>query len=149
MASSVLGEKVAKQLELIPLFNDTVSGRISDMALNVKEQLIEKVKASKYYSIQLDESTDVSNMAYLLTFIRFEDESVKEELLFCEPSLGRTTSKTFLKIRSVYEGVWHRMGKSVGICSDGARAMTGEHSGVVAQIKEVAPDAKFVHCSIH
>jgi hypothetical protein len=27
--------------------------------------------------------------------------------------------------------------------------MTGKHSGVVAQIKEVAPDPKFVHCSIH
>jgi hypothetical protein len=27
--------------------------------------------------------------------------------------------------------------------------MTGKHSAVVAQIKEVAPDAKFVHCSIH
>jgi hypothetical protein len=67
------------------------------MASNVKEQLIEKVKASKYYSIQLDESTDVSNMAHL-TFIRLEDEeSVKEELLFCEPLLGRTTSNYFLK----------------------------------------------------
>jgi hypothetical protein len=27
--------------------------------------------------------------------------------------------------------------------------MTGKHSGVVAQIKDVAPDAKFVHRSIH
>jgi hypothetical protein len=26
--------------------------------------------------------------------------------------------------------------------------MTGKHSGVVAQIKEVAPDAKFVRCCI-
>jgi hypothetical protein len=42
------------------------------MASNVKKQLTEKVKASKYYSIQLDESTDVSNMAHL-TFIRFEE----------------------------------------------------------------------------
>jgi hydroxypyruvate isomerase len=25
----------------------------------------------------------------------------------------------------------------------------GKHSGLVAQIKEVASDAKFVHCSIH
>jgi hypothetical protein len=32
-----------------------------------------------------------------LTFIRLEDESVKEELLFCEPLLGRTTSKDFFK----------------------------------------------------
>jgi hypothetical protein len=54
VAISVLGEKVAKQLESISLSNDTVSQRISDMASNVKEQLIEKVKASKYYSIQLD-----------------------------------------------------------------------------------------------
>jgi serine/threonine protein phosphatase PrpC len=78
MASSVLGQKVAKQLESIPLSNDTVSLRTSDMASKIKEQLIEKVKASKYYSVQLDESTDVSNMAHLLTFIRFEDEeSVK------------------------------------------------------------------------
>jgi hypothetical protein len=91
-ANSILGEKVAKQLESIPLSNNTVSRRISDMASNVKQQLIENVKASKYYSIQLDENTDVSNMAHL-TFIRFEDEeSVKEELLFCKPLLGRTTS---------------------------------------------------------
>jgi hypothetical protein len=27
--------------------------------------------------------------------------------------------------------------------------MTGKHSGVVAQITEVAPDAKCVHCRIH
>jgi hypothetical protein len=27
--------------------------------------------------------------------------------------------------------------------------MTGKHSGIVAQIKAVAADAKFVHCSIH
>jgi hypothetical protein len=45
MASSVLREKVAKQLDSILLSNDTVSRRISDMASNVKEQLIEKVKA--------------------------------------------------------------------------------------------------------
>jgi hypothetical protein len=37
-------------------------------------------------------------MAHPLTFIRFEDEeSVKEELLFCEPLLGRTTSNYILK----------------------------------------------------
>jgi hypothetical protein len=98
MAGSVLGEKVAKQLESIPLSNDTASRRISDMASNVKEWLIEKVKAIKYYFIQLDESTDVSNMTNLLTFIRFEDEeSVKEELLFCETLLGRTTSNGIFK----------------------------------------------------
>jgi hypothetical protein len=36
------------------------------MASNVKEYLTEKVQASKYYSIQLDGSTDVSNTAHFL-----------------------------------------------------------------------------------
>jgi hypothetical protein len=121
------------------------------MASNVKEQLIEKVKASKYYFVQMDESTDVSNMAHLLKFIRFEDEeSGKEELLFCKPLLGRTTSNDIFKktdqFMKVHGIAWK---KCVGVCSDGARAMTGKHSGVVGQIKDVAPDAKFVHCSIH
>ena len=39
--------------------------------------------------------------------------------------------------------------KCVGVCTDGARCMTGKHSGVYAQIKRVAPEAKFVHCSLH
>jgi hypothetical protein len=127
MAGSVLGEKVAKQLESILLPNDTVSRRISDMASNVKEQLMENGKASKYYSIQLDESTDVSNMAHLLTFIRFEDEeSVEEELLFCEPFLGRTTLNDIFKkldqFMKVHGIEWK---KCLGVWSDGAREMTG------------------------
>jgi hypothetical protein len=68
------------------------------MASNVKEQLAEKYTANKYYSIQLDESTNFSNIAHLLTFIRFEgEESVKEELLFCETLLGHTTLNDIFK----------------------------------------------------
>jgi zinc finger BED domain-containing protein 5/7/8/9 len=37
----------------------------------------------------------------------------------------------------------------VGFCSDGAAAMTGKHGGVFTQIKQVEPEAKFTHCSIH
>jgi hypothetical protein len=122
------------------------------MTSNVKEQLIEKVRASKYYSIQLDENTDVSNIAHLLTFIRLENEkSVKEELSFCKPFLGCTTSNDIFKKLNQFMKVhgieWKK--KCVRVCSNGALAMMGKRSGVVAQIKEVAPDAKFVHCSIH
>jgi hypothetical protein len=44
MASLVLGEKVAEQLESIPLCYDTLSRRISDMASNIKEELIERLR---------------------------------------------------------------------------------------------------------
>jgi hypothetical protein len=36
----------------------------------------------------------------------------------------------------------------VGFCSDGARALTDRHSGVVSNVKEVAPDMNWVHCFI-
>jgi hypothetical protein len=45
MASYVLRQEVVKQLESIPFSSDT-SRRTSDVASNVKEQLIEKTKVS-------------------------------------------------------------------------------------------------------
>jgi hypothetical protein len=44
VASSVLGEKVAKRLESVPLSNDTFSRRISDLASNVKEELLKRLR---------------------------------------------------------------------------------------------------------
>ena len=37
----------------------------------------------------------------------------------------------------------------VGICTDGAKAMTGRHSGVVTCVQAVASDATCVNSSIH
>jgi hypothetical protein len=39
--------------------------------------------------------------------------------------------------------------KKVSVFSDGARTMSGKHSEVVAQIKDVPADAKCLHCSVH
>ena len=35
------------------------------------------------------------------------------------------------------------------LVSDGTKAMTGRHSGVVTCVQAVAPDTTWVHCSIH
>lgn len=39
--------------------------------------------------------------------------------------------------------------KCVGICTDGARAMSGCKSGLRALVKNVAPEATWQHCCIH
>ena len=59
--AEVLGPEAANKLQAIPISNDTVQRRIMDMAVDVEEQLIEQVKKSKYFAIQLDKSTDLSN----------------------------------------------------------------------------------------
>ena len=37
----------------------------------------------------------------------------------------------------------------VGVCTDGAAAMTGRLSGLTTRIKEVAPECESTHCVIH
>jgi hypothetical protein len=68
----------------VPLSNDTIARRIHDLAHDMEDQLIEQIKLAKYFSLQLDESTDVANMAVLMVYVRFEHEGdLKEEFFFC------------------------------------------------------------------
>lgn len=62
----MLGEKEAKQIDSVSLSNSTVSRRVSDMASNVKEILLSKIIKNYYLSIQIDKTTDITNMAQLL-----------------------------------------------------------------------------------
>lgn len=59
--------------------------RISDMAQDIKCQLVDRVNKGKY-ALQLDESTDVSNSPQLLVFVRYSFEGkLNEDILFCTP----------------------------------------------------------------
>ena len=63
-------DKYACDLESVPLSNGTIARRITDMAQDIKCQLVDRVKKGKYAS-QLDESIDILNSAQLLVFIRY------------------------------------------------------------------------------
>lgn len=45
----------------LPMLNDTISRRINIMSNDIENQVIEKIKKSIFYAIQLDESTDINN----------------------------------------------------------------------------------------
>ena len=49
----------------------------------MEDQLIGQIKLAKYFSLQLDECTDVANMAILMVYVRFEHEgNLKDEFFF-------------------------------------------------------------------
>ena len=54
----LLDEKAVTLVSNIPLSNNTVARRISDMADDVKETLISRIRCTKF-ALQMDESTDV------------------------------------------------------------------------------------------
>nr|XP_039254320.1 SCAN domain-containing protein 3-like [Styela clava] len=102
-ATEVLGPEAANKLPAIPLSNDSVNRRILDMAVDVEEQVIEQVKKSKYFAIQLDESRDLGNCSNPNCFVRYENEGrIIEEFLCCLQLSGRTTSSEIFRSLNNY-----------------------------------------------
>ena len=95
MVGVMFGEKAAKQLNMISLSDNTVKRRIDNMAEDVLKQLVTRVQASRFYALQIDESTDIASLANLLAFVRYEyDGEVHEDFLFCKQLPSHTTTET-------------------------------------------------------
>jgi len=72
MVSEMIGEEAANSLNKITLSNDTIKKRIDGLSGNIKEQLLRRINKSDYFSLQLDESTDITNKSVLLCYVRHE-----------------------------------------------------------------------------
>ena len=69
LVKNAIGVEAASKLETVSLSNNTVKNRI-EMSIDIADQVISVVKGSKFgFSMQLDESTDITNMLnYLFMF---------------------------------------------------------------------------------
>ena len=107
----MLEEKASQTMQQIPLSNDTIKSRINEMSVNIQSKVIAKTNSSTVFSLQLDESTDVSNLSQLLVYSRYiADGLIKEEFLFCQPL--ETTSKAadvFKVLNNFFEKNWVKM----------------------------------------
>ena len=101
---TVLGKQAVQRLKVIPMSANTVKHRIKEMANNIENQVMKMVKNSSFYSIQVNESTDVNNKALLFCLLRVECEEELQEELLCSFNLqGRTTSfETFKALGSYF-----------------------------------------------
>ena len=63
MTEIIHGQKYADELKTNPLSNDTVGRQILEISNDQCEQLIERIKESSKFAIQLDESTDFWHMS--------------------------------------------------------------------------------------
>jgi hypothetical protein len=74
----------SKKRDAVQLLNSTVVHRIKDLAADIEEELVCRLKFCDGFSLQLDESADVSGLAVLLVFIHYRfKKSIKEDLLLC------------------------------------------------------------------
>lgn len=151
MAQTFGEEKVAKKFESVSLSHQTVARRVADLNEHVSVKLKNIMKDCKYYSLAIDESTDISDTSQLLIFTRTVDKDfeVHEELVKMKSLSGGTRGAD---IYAALESVISEYGgfeKCSCIVTDGARAMTGSHVGLVGLLKENGVDCITLHCIIH
>lgn len=96
----MLGEKARKTVQMIPSSDNTVSRRIADMAKDILKQLLLRIKASEFYALQIDESTNVTGLAQLLVYVYvwyIYEGTIMEDVLFFKPLDGRATGEEIFR----------------------------------------------------
>lgn len=156
--SEIMCSEMKEKFESISLSRQTIVRRIEKIELNICDQLTSKIDACLFFSIALDESTDVTDTAQLLIFIRMinNDFEITEELLSMISLKGRTTAKIIYgEIETCFAKYNLQWAKLVNVTTDGAPNMVGCKIGVVARIKNkvksVGSTQKIIdiHCIIH
>uniref|UniRef100_A0A8C6P379 DUF4371 domain-containing protein n=1 Tax=Nothobranchius furzeri TaxID=105023 RepID=A0A8C6P379_NOTFU len=113
LAEMMLDRRAAEKLKTVPLSNDTIRRRIDKTGTDIVEQVVGKLSDS--FSLQLDESADVSGNAQRVAFVRYGDaDDIYEHILFCKSSEGKTTGED---IFNVVKGAFCEYGLSWKSCS--------------------------------
>nr|XP_054606757.1 protein FAM200C-like [Nothobranchius furzeri] len=134
MANLILGTAAEGKLSQIPLSNDTISDRIECMSKDILAQVVaDLISSPAKFSLQLDETTDVSNLSQLAVFVRYvKDDMIKEEFLFCKPL---TTTTKAADVKKLVDDFFRDNNLSwdmvSAVCTDGAPVMLGRKSGFV------------------
>ena len=153
LVSTMIGESAAQKLKPVPLSNNTICRRIDKISEDIHDQLVAKMRG-KEFSLQLDEATTSINNkdTYLICYVRFidNDDNIVEDLLFCKPILTNCTAQElFTILNSFIQKNSLEWEYCVGLCTDGARAMSGRLGGLRTLVQDVAVNAKWPHCIIH
>ena len=122
------------------------------MATLVRSKICSSVETSGFYSIVADETKDLSKQEQLAIVVRYVDvdtTSIMERFLaYVEATSlnAESLSKYILDTLKLYNLDTKRI---VSQGYDGASVMSGTCSGVQQRIREIAPQATYVHCHAH
>uniref|UniRef100_H2YP50 SPIN-DOC-like zinc-finger domain-containing protein n=1 Tax=Ciona savignyi TaxID=51511 RepID=H2YP50_CIOSA len=127
-------------VEQISLSRFTMARRIDDLSENIEASLKDRISKCSAFSIALDESTDVSDTAQLVVFIRgvTDNFEVTEEFLDMASMHSTTTGQNICEeVTKLMNKFEIDSSKLVGITTDGAPSMVGKNNGFVKRFLDV------------
>ena len=124
---------------------------LREMALQVLRQVIASVQAAQFFTIMVDETTDVSNNEQVVICFQWVDGELEAHEEFV--GLYETNSTHAQVLHSLIHDVLLRTNLSItrlrGQCYDGASSMLGARGGVAKLILDEEPRALHTHCYGH
>ena len=150
---TILKEYLAKKNH--PYTSPTFQNQLIDIIGNsVRGKIVERCTASKFFSIIVDETSDISNVEQVSVVIRFVLVE-RGEVLVEEHFLGfwcahtTTGEALFELLKEVLHSVGLSFSNLQAQCYDGASNMRGQYSGLCTRVQEIEPRALYVHCYAH
>jgi len=144
--------EIIKRINDLPVSRNTVKDRIICMSNDITDQLQTDLASESYFSICLDESTDVTSQARLAVFVRFSSVNImREELIKLMTISTKTTDQDIMNVvLKEFANLKININNIVSITTDGAPNMVGKHNGFVQLFsKEISHPLISFHCLIH
>ena len=123
------------------------------IALDILQQIRDVRQESKFFSLQLDESTDISvtqQMAILLRFFDNKSERVRSDFFALE-SVERATAEVLFQAVDKHFQLPLTLSYSnlVGLGTDGANVMLGRRNSIFSRLQTEQPSLVAIHCNCH
>ncbi|CAF4368700.1 unnamed protein product [Rotaria sp. Silwood2] len=117
----------------------------------IQNEILKHCHRAKYYSIMIDETTDIGCHEQVSLILRYVDDklNVYEKFIGFERTSAMTGEALYELVVEWLNKLGLKLENLVGQCYDGGSNMRGEYKGVAARLRQVAPLGLYVHCNGH
>ncbi|KAJ8869835.1 hypothetical protein PR048_028844 [Dryococelus australis] len=129
MTKSFHDHKLAKNFETVSLSHQTVSKKTAEISKQLDAQLSTEIAQRKYFSVVLDESTDITYVCQLCQFLPVRKAHIYSARVLVVEKYGGFS-------------------KCSCIVTDNAKSMTDKNTGLVWLLRQ-NDDVPVLHCIIH
>ncbi len=121
------------------------------MALRVLREIAGSLQSASFFTVMVDETTDVSNVEQVEICVRWVNEKfeVQEEFVGLYEVASTGADIIYTAITDVLLRLNLALSRVRGQCYDGAATMSGAKSGVATRLCEAEPRAIFTDCYGH